>query len=199
MQSLSPECTPLKHRYDSCFNLWFEGYLQPALDATRSVSYPAPAASPSSPQIQPTAIVQQQAEPQKQKRTLITSWANVFPSRRSTTLPQTKSRLPSSPAGEGTSLPVPDYPDPVYENSQIVNIDTAGKTRAQIKAEEYERACGQLWKNYQGCLVKAIGENESLTQLLEQAREEHPLKGMDKLEGTAWDPKANPASHSGKD
>lgn len=152
-RSLSPECTPLKHRYDSCFNLWFEGYLQPALDATRSVSYPAPAASPSSPQIQPTAIIQQQAEPQKQKRTLITSWANVFPSRRSTTLPQTKSRLPSSSAGEGTSLPVPDYPDPVYEDSQIVNIDTAGKTRAQIKAEEYERACGQLWKNYQGCLV----------------------------------------------
>ncbi|KAG8852496.1 hypothetical protein FRB96_008684 [Tulasnella sp. 330] len=27
--SLSPECTPLKLEYDSCFNAWFEGYLQP--------------------------------------------------------------------------------------------------------------------------------------------------------------------------
>ncbi|EJT99444.1 hypothetical protein DACRYDRAFT_23966 [Dacryopinax primogenitus] len=27
--SLKPECTPLKHKYDACFNTWFEGYLQP--------------------------------------------------------------------------------------------------------------------------------------------------------------------------
>ncbi|CDW96372.1 hypothetical protein [Sporisorium scitamineum] len=25
--SLSPDCTPLKHRYDSCFNLWLKDYL----------------------------------------------------------------------------------------------------------------------------------------------------------------------------
>ncbi|KIL64853.1 hypothetical protein M378DRAFT_36616, partial [Amanita muscaria Koide BX008] len=29
--SLSPECTPLKQKYDSCFNAWFEGYLDPAI------------------------------------------------------------------------------------------------------------------------------------------------------------------------
>lgn len=29
--SLSPECTPLKHTYDACFNSWFQGYLQPTL------------------------------------------------------------------------------------------------------------------------------------------------------------------------
>lgn len=29
--SLSPQCTPLKHEYDSCFNVWFEEYLEPAL------------------------------------------------------------------------------------------------------------------------------------------------------------------------
>lgn len=28
-QSLAPECTPLKHAYDDCFNSWFAGYLQP--------------------------------------------------------------------------------------------------------------------------------------------------------------------------
>jgi TRIAP1/MDM35 family protein len=35
---------------------------------------------------------------------------------------------------------------------------------------------------------KAIGENQNLTQLLNQAREEHPLHSMDGLEGTPWDP-----------
>ena len=29
--SLSPKCTPLKQQYDSCFNAWFEGYLEPAV------------------------------------------------------------------------------------------------------------------------------------------------------------------------
>ena len=28
MNSLSPECTPLKHKYDACFNRWFDSYLQ---------------------------------------------------------------------------------------------------------------------------------------------------------------------------
>lgn len=32
--SLSEECTPPKRQYDSCFNAWFEGYLEPAVAAT---------------------------------------------------------------------------------------------------------------------------------------------------------------------
>ncbi|KAH9814424.1 hypothetical protein DFH28DRAFT_1058896 [Melampsora americana] len=28
MDSLEPECTPLKKSYDGCFNRWFEKYLQ---------------------------------------------------------------------------------------------------------------------------------------------------------------------------
>lgn len=32
--SLSDACTPLKRSYDSCFNAWFEGYLEPAVSAT---------------------------------------------------------------------------------------------------------------------------------------------------------------------
>ncbi|KAF9444956.1 hypothetical protein P691DRAFT_795929 [Macrolepiota fuliginosa MF-IS2] len=35
-QSLSAECTPLKVEYDSCFNAWFEGYLEPAVAAASS-------------------------------------------------------------------------------------------------------------------------------------------------------------------
>ncbi|KAF5369034.1 hypothetical protein D9758_002963 [Tetrapyrgos nigripes] len=34
--SLSPECTPLKKEYDACFNVWFEGYLEPAVSASAS-------------------------------------------------------------------------------------------------------------------------------------------------------------------
>ncbi|WFD30999.1 hypothetical protein MSPP1_002027 [Malassezia sp. CBS 17886] len=30
MDSISPECTPLKHRYDQCFNSWFRDYLDVA-------------------------------------------------------------------------------------------------------------------------------------------------------------------------
>lgn len=33
--SLSADCTPLKLKYDACFNAWFEGYLEPSIyDAT---------------------------------------------------------------------------------------------------------------------------------------------------------------------
>ncbi|KAH6906640.1 mitochondrial distribution/morphology family 35/apoptosis [Coprinopsis sp. MPI-PUGE-AT-0042] len=35
-ESLSPECTPLKIKYDTCFNSWFEGYLEPAVAASPS-------------------------------------------------------------------------------------------------------------------------------------------------------------------
>ncbi|KAI0052012.1 hypothetical protein FA95DRAFT_1580293 [Auriscalpium vulgare] len=34
--SLTSECTPLKLEYDSCFNSWFEGYLEPAVSAASS-------------------------------------------------------------------------------------------------------------------------------------------------------------------
>lgn len=35
-ESLARECTPLKKEYDSCFNAWFEGYLEPAVSASSS-------------------------------------------------------------------------------------------------------------------------------------------------------------------
>ncbi|WVQ78413.1 hypothetical protein IAT38_000499 [Cryptococcus sp. DSM 104549] len=203
---MDPECSPLKHRYDTCFNQWFEGYLQPALDSVRSTSYApppistpaaAPAASASAststspqapPQAQPTP-----ASPRHVKQPLITSWAAAFPTR-----PRTR------PAHHGHhhhhhSHPAPgqastgeaeeiDYPDDDDDEEEMEPIDTAGKTRAQIKAEEYDRNCGKVWAEYQGCLKKAIAKDENLSQLLDQAREEHPLRGLDKLSGTPWDP-----------
>jgi TRIAP1/MDM35 family protein len=35
-QSLEQGCTQLKLEYDSCFNSWFEGYLEPAVSASAS-------------------------------------------------------------------------------------------------------------------------------------------------------------------
>jgi cytochrome c556 len=35
---------------------------------------------------------------------------------------------------------------------------------------------------------KAIAQNTSLSTLLEQARDEHPLASQEGLTGTAWDP-----------
>jgi hypothetical protein len=35
---------------------------------------------------------------------------------------------------------------------------------------------------------KAIAQNTSLSTLLEQARDEHPLASQEGLAGTAWDP-----------
>lgn len=47
----------------------------------------------------------------------------------------------NAPGAHGAPVPV-----------NLPPIDTRGKTRAQIKAEEYERNCGALWRNYQSCL-----------------------------------------------
>jgi len=105
--SLSAECTPLKLEYDSCFNAWFEGYLEPAIAASSSQ--------------------QQQA----------------------------------------------DY--------------------SKRKADEFQQKCGKVWENYRACVQvrslmlgihfytevcieqKAV-KAEGLDTLLDQARQEHPLK-----------------------
>ncbi|KAL5636647.1 hypothetical protein ACGC1H_000564 [Rhizoctonia solani] len=89
-ESLSPECTPLKHAYDTCFNAWFEGYLEPA-------------------------------------------------------------------------------------TSGAANPPTDPGARAKQMAAEYEEKCGKLWEGYRECVQRAV-KDKGLTELLQQAREEHPLK-----------------------
>ncbi|PCH44618.1 mitochondrial distribution and morphology family protein, partial [Wolfiporia cocos MD-104 SS10] len=46
---------------------------------------------------------------------------------------------------------------------------------AQEKAREYEQRCGRLWQQYRECVQKAV-KDKGLEPLLEQAREENPLK-----------------------
>lgn len=155
IRSLDPQCTPLKHRYDSCFNLWFEGYLQPALDGRvtgesstkvarspsmldqSSSSLPAPSSSPSE--------VTSAETPGSPSRKLITNWSHAFRSR---------PRLMPPAGTEANEGKVEWETSAVYEmvSTTVPSIDKRGKTRAQIKAEEYDLACGQHWRDYQGCL-----------------------------------------------
>lgn len=78
------------------------------------------------------------------RRPLVTSWSNAFPSRSRSTI-AVESDLSESSQSESPSLRVATPQD-------TSPIDTRGKTRAQIKAEEYERACGEHWREYQDCL-----------------------------------------------
>jgi hypothetical protein len=134
-RSLSPACTPLKTTYDSCFNLWFEGYLQPALDNAPSTSNSTIAAAPA--QVQPTTS---RVATSPQKARLITSWSSAF----------TRKAHPTHtiPPRSGETEPT----NAVNSSTPQAAIDNTGKTRAQIKAEEYDRACGEVWKEYQSCL-----------------------------------------------
>ncbi|BEJ12207.1 hypothetical protein CspHIS471_0206670 [Cutaneotrichosporon sp. HIS471] len=181
MQSLAEECTPLKQRYDACFNLWFEGYLQPALDAAgvrRPLMSGVPEAEASSSSPAPSPSSSSEEQPAEGKRRLITSWAHSSAFRR---------RAMATPAPADDMIGASHVHFDLEEEEEPA-MDTEGMTRAQIKAAQYERQCGKVWKEYQGCLRKAIGDNQNLTQLLEQARDEHPLHRMDGLEGTTWDP-----------
>jgi hypothetical protein len=149
LRSLSADCTPLKHRYDSCFNSWFEGYLQPALDASRSsFSYESGShvstSSSSSGSSSPTESASPSSADPPRRQYLITSWASAFRQR-----PRHQ---------EPRDLPYEDPLDSPQKDTTVIPsgptkaVDTAGKTRAQIKAEDYERACGESWRTYQKCL-----------------------------------------------
>ncbi|KAI9634738.1 uncharacterized protein MKK02DRAFT_37617 [Dioszegia hungarica] len=140
MESLSPECTPLKHRYDSCFNSWFEGYLQPALDADPS-RFTHLNDTPYTPPSQPVAGP---SKPLEQRR-IVTNWSAAFPAR--TAAPQ--------PIAPETQPSAPDDPVEAVRHTPYI-ADTKGKSRNQIKAEEYEQRCGSAWRSYQSCLKASL-------------------------------------------
>ena len=99
-QSLAPECTPLKHSYDACFNAWFEGYLEPAIAA-------------------------------------------------------------GSSGGSG-------------KNGSTASPKAREEYSAK-KAEEFEKNCGEVWRQYRTCVQGAVKE-KGLDEMLKQAREDNPLK-----------------------
>ena len=189
--SLSPECTPLKKRYDACFNLWFEGYLRPALDgqARLAPSSSSPSSSstytpsgsssssssstPSSSTGEPTSSGSTAVEP---SRRLVTSWGRAFDRK----TPKEVSVLPPGQAFLSFNDPDPDTESGGSfaagesdlagrgytaggagghaPHAGVPRVDPTGKTRAQVKAEEYELACGAAWKSYQKCLKVSNGQ-----------------------------------------
>ena len=159
-RSLSPGCTREKQRYDACFNSWFEGYLQPALDSSRSsfaipsyVSQETPSFASSSSTSIPSESIPELAVHQP----LITSWASAF--RRRYPPSGSRSDLSETPAGEGTRS------DAVESPVEATPVETAGKTRAQIKAAQYEKGCGEVWKTYQKCLKVTMYFGPALDEL----------------------------------
>ena len=80
----------------------------------------------------------------------MTSWSAAFKPRRAQTPPTTSSA--NDQQAPFQSLPQDTGQQP-QANVEQTPIDTTGKTRAQLKAEEYDRACGQVWRNYQTCLT----------------------------------------------
>ncbi|OCH89137.1 hypothetical protein OBBRIDRAFT_778941 [Obba rivulosa] len=46
---------------------------------------------------------------------------------------------------------------------------------SQEKAAEYEASCGKIWTQYRDCVQKAV-KDKGLDTLLEQARQDNPLK-----------------------
>lgn len=74
---------------------------------------------------------------------IITSWAAALRPRAVLTVDRDTSAQTPEP-GVGVSA--------LGTEREAYKIDTRGKTRAQIKAEEYEKACGGYWRDYQSCL-----------------------------------------------
>ncbi|SPO31817.1 uncharacterized protein UTRI_06654 [Ustilago trichophora] len=65
ISSLSPECTPLKHRYDSCFNLWFKDYLTIGDDQIREQQRQSEASSSGA--ASPTSLASSASSSSKKK------------------------------------------------------------------------------------------------------------------------------------
>ena len=168
-RSLSPSCTPLKHRYDSCFNSWFEGYLQPALDSSRSgLTSPSNSSASSSSALSiesaPTEHLSSSSQHNSIRQRPITSWADAFRTRPVVQVDHDPSMEDPSSANYGNESSI------IGPNQKP--IETAGKTRAQVKAEEYEQACGQSWRIYQVCLKVSISLHPSLMGIRSSLRSE---------------------------
>ncbi|PVF99709.1 hypothetical protein CPB86DRAFT_872361 [Serendipita vermifera] len=50
--------------------------------------------------------------------------------------------------------------------------------RTRKMAKEYEDKCGDAWKAYNACVTKAVKEHK-LEELINQAREENPLRELE--------------------
>ncbi|KAL7416047.1 hypothetical protein BDY24DRAFT_380879 [Mrakia frigida] len=87
----------------------------------------------------------------------------------------------------GDSSPLPP---PASISSKLTNSSSSSPSkpdpaiRAKEKAEEYERLCGESWKEYKECVWKGVSK-KGLTTLIESARLENPLVSIDSPVGEA--------------
>lgn len=151
----------MKRHYDKCFNSWFEGYLQPALDASHSdpvVENSTPESSDMGRKVKPIPPLSEAHPPINDDPTQLeirTSWASSI-GRRLSIEPSPKRALDEPldavvNMGEGI----------VQEASPI---EVSGATKAQIKAAEYQRLCGEGWRDYQACLRVSDVEGQAPTR-----------------------------------
>jgi len=65
-----------------------------------------------------------------------------------------------------------------YLEPAVAAASTSQKHReaySQQKAAEFQEKCGAVWESYKACVQKAV-KNKGLDALLQQARDENPLK-----------------------
>ncbi|TFK65062.1 hypothetical protein BDN72DRAFT_846052 [Pluteus cervinus] len=146
--SLSSECTPLKKEYDLCFNAWFAGYLEPAVRISASSSSNSSSSSSSN------------------------QSSNNNPANSSPGTP-----ISSWPASTSITAPAGGKDQRRLTAAEIKaqkDAQAAREKYSKEKAEEFQRKCGGIWKDYRSCVQKAV-KDKGLDALLQQAREENPL------------------------
>lgn len=152
MPSMDPKCTPLKHSYDACFNLWFEEYL--GIDKSR----PAPAHNSH----MSAAPVEPRDAPSEGRRSWLKPWSRPAPDDESSASSATA--YPSAADGQR------------QRQTRYAHLPSdalaAQAKRTELKAKFDD--CSELFASYQACVRAAVHERE-LEPLIEEARVYNPF------------------------
>lgn len=152
--SLSPECTPLKKDYDTCFNAWFAGYLEPAVRIMANDKADDPTAAANT---APPSSTHSSSSPS------LSFWSSNPPfssssSSSSSSSPSSSSSLPPSsiiaPQLTKQELQQQHKQEQAQREAQKKARREAQAQREQYakeKAEEFQRRCGPIWEQYRLC------------------------------------------------
>ncbi|EPQ27888.1 uncharacterized protein PFL1_04632 [Pseudozyma flocculosa PF-1] len=146
ISSLSPECTPLKHRYDSCFDRWFTDYL--AIGDAQILEQQRQGNG------DPSASHAGAADPPRKKKS---SWFGGG----------SEDQQPSASSSAGAK-------SGLFATSGGVSADPDLERRKREVMERYESDCGKLFSEYRAC-VKRAASAKGLDALIEEARAENPF------------------------
>ncbi|KAJ9115027.1 hypothetical protein QFC22_005355 [Naganishia vaughanmartiniae] len=209
MESLSPECTNLKHRYDQCFNAWFEGYLKPIVTPHAEETTPGTDIEEEEEDVTPDLLEsfeddeEEEFEEEEEQDSSATLSATSGPADNSVnpTVLADSDDIPDQPLVAAVDAEFSDHivstpSEPKYTavaQKPVVTIPLTTSSPkeqrsewARAKKEEYDRNCGALWTDYRGCLQRAIDANHPLSALLTQARLENPIENAEAYEGGGY-------------